>query len=111
MQFCLTTSPTPVKNIRFHSYIGCFIDLVGGQRDLPHLAYYLRSINGRIDCVQACFSAGYQFAGTQSASECFCGNSYGVFGADPNGCNMQCTGNSAEICGGGSRNSVYRVWN
>ena len=40
------------------------------------------------------------------SSQCFCGNSYGLYGLATN-CNMACNGNSNEICGGNWANSVY----
>lgn len=53
-------------------------------------------------------NAGYQYAGTQYSSECWCGNSYGLYGVKPtNECNMPCAGNEGEMCGGANRNSVY----
>ena len=42
------------------------------------------------------------------SSYCACGNSYGSQGVSTN-CNMPCSGNSLEICGGGGANSVYQV--
>ena len=91
-------------DIDFDSYLGCFIDSSG--RDLPYFAGHL-GINGQLNCVQACYRAGYQYAGTQHSTECWCGNSYGIHGVDHNGCNMPCAGNAVEICGGPYRNSVY----
>ena len=37
---------------------------------------------------------------------CFCGNTYGNYGSSSS-CNVKCTGNSAEICGGSGANSIY----
>ena len=96
----------PVFDIRFDSYIGCFID--SSERDLTYFVGEL-SVNGQINCIQACQSEGYQFAGTQSSQECWCGNSYGKYGADPNGCTMPCANNPMEMCGNGWRNSVYKT--
>ena len=42
------------------------------------------------------------------SSWCFCGNTYGLFGLTSN-CNMPCTGNALEICGGSRANSIYQV--
>jgi len=46
------------------------------------------------------------------SEECFCGDSYGKFGPVNNityRCNTICEGNSNEICGGGSANSIYKT--
>ena len=42
---------------------------------------------------------------------CICGNSYGSYGpaASDDECNMGCSGDSTIMCGGGFRNSVYRI--
>ncbi|WP_425992850.1 WSC domain-containing protein [Afipia sp. DC4300-2b1] len=47
-------------------------------------------------------------AGTQDASYCFCGNTFGKFGK-PDGCNAPCTGNREETCGGTRANAIYKV--
>ena len=44
------------------------------------------------------------------SNQCFCGNSYGSYGAAAEtDCWQTCNGNSAEICGGPWRNSVYKI--
>jgi hypothetical protein len=102
----------PVFEISFvSSYLGCYIDDSVGGRDLPYLAGQLAGqgsiFNGQRSCIHLCLIAGYQFAGTQYSDECWCGNSYGRYGVDLNGCNMPCVGNAVEMCGGPIRNSVY----
>ena len=54
-------------------------------------------------------TAGFQYAATQFSYQCFCGNSYGRYGADPTGCTYQCSGNTGEMCGAAGRNSVYKT--
>jgi cell wall integrity and stress response component len=49
---------------------------------------------------------------TKNRNECYCGNAYGSYGtADIQGksCNMTCTNNTNETCGGGNANSVYQI--
>ncbi len=94
----------PVFEISFVSYLGCFSD--GGDRDLPYFAGEY-SLNGRRSCIHLCLIAGYPFSGTQNSNTCWCGNSYGRYGIDINGCNLPCVGNEVETCGGPYRNSVY----
>ena len=48
----------------------------------------------------------YPFAGLQYARECFCGYDFKRLGR-ANNCNMKCTGNNQQICGGGWALSVY----
>lgn len=59
-------------------------------------------------CVSTCRSKGFSHAGTQYASYCFCGNTFGKFGKS-DGCNAKCTGNNAETCGGTWANAIYNV--
>lgn len=40
---------------------------------------------------------------------CFCGNSYGKYNCGYSSCNISCSGNSLEICGGFMANSIYEV--
>jgi hypothetical protein len=87
-------------------YLGCYRDKSEPLRDLSHKVGILNP-NGQAQCVQACMSAGYRYAGMQNSFECMCGISYGRHGLDPNGCKMPCAGNALEICGDSSHNSVY----
>lgn len=51
---------------------------------------------------------GYQYAGARYGSSCCCGNIYGRFerGTD---CNMKCSGNADQLCGGLGLNLVMQV--
>lgn len=61
-------------------------------------------------CTAACQKAGYTIAGTEYSGECYCGNEYANGGAKiAQGCNMACNGDPAQICGGGSRLSVWSL--
>ena len=48
---------------------------------------------------------------SQYSRYCFCGDSYGSYGpaGSDSECNMACSGDSTIKCGGGWRNSVYRI--
>lgn len=59
-------------------------------------------------CVETCRRLGYRYAGLQDAQSCLCGDSYGRYGQASN-CNLPCTGDPRQICGGFSANSVYRI--
>ena len=62
-------------------------------------------------CVASCNSRGYVYAGAQDGSQCFCGNGPYFSAGVGNSCNMACTGNSAETCGGNLANDVYTAQN
>ncbi len=87
------------------SYLGCYIG------ELPYLFGQYLDVNGKTNCVQACFNDGYQYAGTKNSTECWCGNNTGNHGVDTytNGCNMPCRGNAGEMCGGLGHSSVYAI--
>ena len=88
------------------SYIGCYRD-EGSIRDIG--GYYFRSGSmTHAKCSKTCLKKGFKYAGAQYADYCFCGNSYGKYGKADN-CNMPCTGNKNEICGGAWANSVYAL--
>ena len=93
------------------NYIGCFKDKgdpFGTQnRDLDGLM--VDKIDMTVeDCINLCSSKGFKYAGVEYGTQCFCGNSYGKY-ATANNCNMKCSGNLNEICGGFWANSVYKT--
>jgi hypothetical protein len=85
-------------------YVGCFGD--NPTRDLPS-ASQTSTTDTPEQCVAWCGSQGYAYAGAQDGNQCFCGNSYGQYGAS-NNCNVTCSG-SAQTCGGSYANSVYQT--
>lgn len=85
-------------------FIGCFKD-PNSPYDLDgHLERSSQNTPQR--CVEICRAKGFAYAGVQYGQSCLCGNSYGKFGTADN-CNMKCTGDSSQICGGYNSNSVY----
>ena len=85
-------------------YIGCYKD-PNNPFDLD--GFLQRSSNNTPQrCIETCRAKGFAYAGVQYGQSCLCGNSYGKFGEASN-CNMKCTGDSSQICGGYNANSVY----
>eukprot|EP00026_Physarum_polycephalum_P000048 Phypoly_transcript_00048.p1 GENE.Phypoly_transcript_00048~~Phypoly_transcript_00048.p1 ORF type:complete len:2722 (+),score=260.03 Phypoly_transcript_00048:277-8166(+) len=90
-------------------YIGCYFDM--NTRDLPYVA--LPPVDrdyGNMTvqyCQQMCASAHYKYSGVQFFYQCFCGNTYGVYGNPGVPCDSPCRGASTQICGGNYANSVY----
>lgn len=62
-------------------------------------------------CIAYCTQAGFNYAATEYASECFCGNTLSSEStlAEPGDCNMGCTGEPTTQCGGPNRMTVF--WN
>jgi hypothetical protein len=61
-------------------------------------------------CQDACYRAGYGFAGVQEGNQCWC-SSYvgGGWTKHQNACNIPCTGDSTTVCGGRGVLSVFRA--
>ncbi|EJT99498.1 WSC-domain-containing protein, partial [Dacryopinax primogenitus] len=100
-----TTSSTPTSS--GWANLGCRLDararaLTGPSQDV--------STNSVENCEQFCGSQGYIYAGVEYGSQCYCGNtlSNGAGGtASSSDCNIACSGNSAETCGGSYRLNLY----
>ena len=67
------------------------------------------STNTIESCTSACYNAGYTLAGTEYSAECWCGTSVQAGGAPASAseCNMVCSGNSTQYCGGPNRLNLY----
>jgi hypothetical protein len=81
------------------------------NRDLAGALFRGFKDNTNQACRSTCEQRGFPFAATQGGSHCFCGNTYGKYGAaapppPPRSCNLGCVGNPNEICGGEWANSV-----
>ena len=86
----------------------CFEDNEGGYRNLPHRTYY-GSKNTIKSCKKACFKKGYKYAGLQYSKECYCGNNVPKkVASQQSECNMDCSGDKSQMCGGGNRMNVYK---
>uniref|UniRef100_A0A1I8JI29 WSC domain-containing protein n=1 Tax=Macrostomum lignano TaxID=282301 RepID=A0A1I8JI29_9PLAT len=59
-------------------------------------------------CDRLCRNRNYRYFGLQHSKECWCGNSYGKYGARQSSeCRMRCSGNRGSYCGSSWRNSIY----
>ncbi len=104
--YCISGIKKDREWIHKGKYIGCFRDKE--QRDLS--GFFVSSSKMTIGkCLYICKNRGFRYAGLQYSSQCFCDNSYGRYGKADN-CNMTCSGNSNEVCGGGWANSVFSVY-
>ncbi|KAK3387959.1 hypothetical protein B0H63DRAFT_431940 [Podospora didyma] len=89
--------------------LGCYTDSTT-NRGLPIQLKSIPSGTMTIDkCVAACASKGYTFAGVEYSIECFCGNAIGGDSKKANqaDCDMKCSGDASQLCGGGNRVNVY----
>lgn len=91
-------------------YLGCGVDTYGNPalgmpvEDSPTMTVE--------HCMDVCGSKGHSIAGLEYASQCFCGDSLPARAQPTPGmvgnCNMPCKGNNSELCGAGSRLSLYQ---
>ncbi|KAG9238758.1 putative glyoxal oxidase precursor [Amylocarpus encephaloides] len=90
-------------------YQGCYTE--NGPRTLSGPGTASGTLMTDEYCIAYCDQQGYIYAGTEYSSECFCGNAIGATGAvaPSTDCNMGCSGNSTEVCGGGGRLTLF--WN
>jgi hypothetical protein len=56
--------------------------------------------------METCYDLGFKYAGVQWGQACLCGDSYGKYGPATN-CDMACTGDPTETCGGFASNEVW----
>ena len=93
----------------------CYADCVGPHRTriLPD-DKILNDDSMTIEkCKNFCFGKDFHFAGVEYADECWCGNKKpsSDLVKPSSECNIPCTGDNSQICGGGCRINVYRKAN
>ncbi|KAI9643951.1 hypothetical protein NHQ30_007302 [Ciborinia camelliae] len=103
---------TDMTKSKGFAYIGCGYDLAGQPRTLQG-ASETNSTGMTIEtCIDFCNSQGFSVAGLEYSTQCFCGNSVAADRAPTpglvGGCNMPCSGNNQEICGGSALISLYQ---
>ena len=91
-------------------YQGCFEDpkVENGKPVFDMEKLVTKNMDSLEACLNECQQLGYQYAGVNRGTECFCDNSFGTHGQKPDSdCNAECV--TANHCGGGFRLSVHRV--
>jgi hypothetical protein len=93
-----------------YNYLGCFSD--SNQRALPYLLQ--NGVTSIESCVAAAQAANHAYAGLQYGGECWAGDAptfeSAPYSALPNtSCQMPCSGNGGEACGGVWANLVFSV--
>ncbi|KAK8056554.1 WSC-domain-containing protein [Apiospora rasikravindrae] len=59
-------------------------------------------------CTAVCKGNGFGYAGLAYVGTCYCGNTINTKKVDSGLCNKQCSGNSAETCGGDASIALYK---
>lgn len=89
--------------------LGCYTDNVSA-RTLTTNVSPSDEIVTVYSCTTLCSQQGFQYAGVEYARECYCGNEISNGGAPASsGCDMACTGDHTEICGGANRLNLYQT--
>lgn len=108
-----SSSSTPSPAAKKWSLLGCYTDSVSARTLSVGMA--VPGGAGAITveaCQSACQGAGYSLAGVEYAQECYCDSQLRNGGGpapDGNaGCDMACTGNGGEMCGGPNRLELYQ---
>ncbi|KAF8249168.1 WSC-domain-containing protein [Wilcoxina mikolae CBS 423.85] len=102
-----TSSPTPSVNTNY-TYLGCATEGTGG-RALPAGTPLFSIAMTQQLCQKHCTEQSFSLSGTEYASECYCANALennATLGSI--NCNMPCSGNTGQICGGPNALSVWR---
>jgi hypothetical protein len=104
------STSSPITAPGTYQYKGCVSD-VTYNRTLGFVGSFPGSLEGMTiePCQDACKNAGYVYAGVEFGHECWCDNvmrGIGVLVADGE-CNMACSGNNSETCGGSNRINIY----
>ncbi|KAJ7068678.1 WSC domain-containing protein [Mycena amicta] len=83
----------------------------GGSRTLAAASLVDRNAMNLETCFAFCDQGGFNFAGVEFGSECYCDYAVQFPGtlSDVENCNMPCVGNSSQTCGAGDFLDVY--WN
>ncbi|CAM9620770.1 unnamed protein product [Ectocarpus sp. 6 AP-2014] len=84
------------------SYLGCYSDPADSR-------VFVQDISSDAMTAEACSAlcSASDFYGTQYSTECWCGDNVGYAANGPGVCDMSCSGNSDEICGGSYSLSIH----
>ncbi len=112
-----TAAPTPTGPITVQtgvdfSYVGCYSDSVSSRALTGRANPGVASENTVEQCASEC--TAFAYFGVEYGSECYCGSTITggsalVAGSTPamTGCDMVCSGNATEYCGGPNRINIY----
>jgi hypothetical protein len=93
------SAPSTVSN----SLLGCYTD--SSARALPTVLAWSGATPE--SCIASAKAHNLAYAGVQYGGQCFGGNTLGYSHVATSDCNMPCSANPGELCGGPWRNGVY----
>jgi Glyoxal oxidase N-terminus/WSC domain len=86
---------------------GCYSDDVN-DRSLGTAIYGYGSTNSIEVCTAQCKKGGFTLAGVEYGGECYCDNKLGADSVKSTACNMACSGDATETCGGPGALNLYK---
>ncbi|KAL3447484.1 WSC domain-containing protein [Aspergillus insuetus] len=105
-----TSTTTPAPSPTAWTELGCYFD------DPSHLSLLESRVSANDEsltiskCQDACYRAAYQFAGVKGGNECWCSPFVGgEWARNQKDCNLPCTGDEGEICGGEESVNVFEA--
>ncbi|CAB3376752.1 Hypothetical predicted protein [Cloeon dipterum] len=103
-------SQCPSQDARMGKSLGCYQD----ERQFRLLSGYfsnLKNANSPEQCIYLCLQSGFQYAGVQYSTECYCGNAAPPSAAKlpDSSCNMPCPADPKEDCGGFFTMGVFQT--
>jgi len=86
--------------------------ILNGLHGIPHYKNPIRSSHNMTveHCAETCRNLNFTVAGLQQSTLCFCGSQTPLQQPLPSpSCDMMCSGNASQACGGVLTNSVYKL--
>ncbi len=109
--YTLYQPPIHKPVIAGYGFRGCYTD--SAPRTLDTYSTTSNAMTQEF-CVDVCAARGYEFAGVEYGSQCFCGNGISVSADGRSGvkvkedeCGMICGGDRTELCGAGNRVGIW----
>jgi len=81
----------------------------GAPRTLHHIigSSQANTVEGCVSRLSTCLALGFSLSGVEYGKECYCGNSILYNYGRSQACNMPCSGNALETCGGPNAINIY----
>ncbi|KAK2608301.1 hypothetical protein N8I77_006919 [Diaporthe amygdali] len=100
--------PRPVNNITFKA-AGCYAEPADGTRAMDRSRTATDQMTPAA-CFNICGLSGWPYAGLEYGDECWCDDDVSTEAmlTDPSRCNMKCSGDGTQICGG---DRVFNMYN
>ncbi|CAO1630648.1 unnamed protein product [Parajaminaea phylloscopi] len=94
-------------NGRTYNYLGCYTDRSDQQGRALTGSYSYSNARTVEGCIRSCQQGGFKYSATEYRGECRCGNQLASFSTNTAVCNLPCTSNNGQTCGGNNAMSLY----